>query len=1145
MRFERLILGAFGPFTDETIDLSGGGPGGFHLVYGPNEAGKSTSLRAVKAFLFGFPERSVDAHTHGGGRLRVSAEITDGDQRHYLTRLKKRKGDLVDIDGRTITEDPLPQLLGYLDEHSFASRFGLDQEDLKRGAEALLGGSEEGLFSAGTAGADVRGVLAALRESSDEIFKPRGRVLPLNRALVGYDAALRELRRSERPPEKWMEQQRAWEEKVAETEVLKSRRHEVRTELRRLNRLRAQLSDVFAWDEACRRIEQIGVVADLDEQATSDRKTAEMQVAAAGIEAARISSELQQLETNLNGLPEPSLLAEVDDEQLNLSTRVGTALSARNDLPKRRAALISEESTLFGLLSELGHPVQKGQEIEAARGLLVQAGTRRTLGRLLTERGALVTRLAETQKLKASNESELTSLRNLSEDEEPELDLARLEAAVAEAQIHWLKREDLIRDGERQKVLRACLATRRDELGVENSWRELVPHVPSISSARGAVTRYLSRQQKLAEISDQIRRILLEIGAVERELVQEEVEKLPSQEVLQSLRAQRDRLVVGAEASPTSAAFHALRTGIVQVDDTSDGLLREADRVAAVAALRRRHGELSERLASYQEHKSELSALLAESDASHQALVRAMRLTRTPELLDAEEWCASLREMIEQEQELELLNESLVERRRLSEEARRRLSESLQQESSDRGLSDLLSTARTRLRESLEERERRRGRKVALSHLLEKARQIEGERALAEQALIHWEDEWEGALRPLGLGRSTSVHRVQDHLAAVEKMARTLDVAENLLGRIAGMERDTASLSEDVVALAKRHCPQLLNIDPVDAAVELQRSIRTARKEEEERQRLRNLVFERRAELSQVLSKKSAGEASLDRLMVAAGVSAVSELPQVEAEAAELRGLKRLRNELEQRVRASSDGSSPSEIVVEATRWKGRVGALVDKINDLDEENQGLDDELRLAEGDCAGIKLGLDTYRSEDVALARQETERKRADALRLLREYLVRSAAHRLLSQQVTAHAARFAGPVLGRARELFTRLTLGRYTDLDVGFGERTLRCVRDQDVLEVGQLSTGTRAQLYLALRVASLELYFDARPAVPLVFDDLLLEFDDDRATVAFEVLGELSERVQILYFTHLARDIESAENALDSSVLFQHRIGVS
>src|SRR5690606_31838868 len=183
-------------------------------------------------------------------------------------------------------------------------------------------------------------------------------------------------------------------------------------------------------------------------------------------------------------------------------------------------------------------------------GLLVQAGTRRTLGRLLTERGALVTRLAETQTLKASNESELTSLRNLSEDEEPELDLARLEAAVAEAQIHWLKREDLIRDGERQKVLRACLATRRDELGVENSWRELVPHVPSISSARGAVTRYLSRQQKLAEISDQIRRILLEIGAVERELVQEEVEKLPSQEVLQSLRAQRDRLVVGAEASP-------------------------------------------------------------------------------------------------------------------------------------------------------------------------------------------------------------------------------------------------------------------------------------------------------------------------------------------------------------------------------------------------------------------------------------------------------------------------------------------------------------------------------------------------------------------------------------------------------------------
>src|SRR5690606_28534640 len=51
VRFQRLHLRAFGPFTNEVLDLSGGAPGGLHVIYGPNEAGKSTSLRAVTGFL--------------------------------------------------------------------------------------------------------------------------------------------------------------------------------------------------------------------------------------------------------------------------------------------------------------------------------------------------------------------------------------------------------------------------------------------------------------------------------------------------------------------------------------------------------------------------------------------------------------------------------------------------------------------------------------------------------------------------------------------------------------------------------------------------------------------------------------------------------------------------------------------------------------------------------------------------------------------------------------------------------------------------------------------------------------------------------------------------------------------------------------
>jgi uncharacterized protein YhaN len=57
MRIKRLDLKAFGPFTDRTLEFDSRKPG-LYIIFGPNEAGKSSSLRALKALLYGFPERA-------------------------------------------------------------------------------------------------------------------------------------------------------------------------------------------------------------------------------------------------------------------------------------------------------------------------------------------------------------------------------------------------------------------------------------------------------------------------------------------------------------------------------------------------------------------------------------------------------------------------------------------------------------------------------------------------------------------------------------------------------------------------------------------------------------------------------------------------------------------------------------------------------------------------------------------------------------------------------------------------------------------------------------------------------------------------------------------------------------------------------
>ena len=78
MKILHLSFGAFGPFTGAHIDLAQG-QSGLHLIYGPNEAGKSSSLRAITHLLFGFPSSTDDDFIHPYGKLRVGGRLQHSD----------------------------------------------------------------------------------------------------------------------------------------------------------------------------------------------------------------------------------------------------------------------------------------------------------------------------------------------------------------------------------------------------------------------------------------------------------------------------------------------------------------------------------------------------------------------------------------------------------------------------------------------------------------------------------------------------------------------------------------------------------------------------------------------------------------------------------------------------------------------------------------------------------------------------------------------------------------------------------------------------------------------------------------------------------------------------------------------------------
>ncbi len=73
-----------------------------------------------------------------------------------------------------------------------------------------------------------------------------------------------------------------------------------------------------------------------------------------------------------------------------------------------------------------------------------------------------------------------------------------------------------------------------------------------------------------------------------------------------------------------------------------------------------------------------------------------------------------------------------------------------------------------------------------------------------------------------------------------------------------------------------------------------------------------------------------------------------------------------------------------------------------------------------------------------------------------------------------------------------------------------------------------MSSGTRDQLYLALRLAALEKYMKSSEPMPFIVDDILIHFDDDRSKATLAVLAELTKKTQVILFTHHSRVVEQA-----------------
>ncbi|MFV1968790.1 MAG: ATP-binding protein, partial [Pirellulaceae bacterium] len=177
----------------------------------------------------------------------------------------------------------------------------------------------------------------------------------------------------------------------------------------------------------------------------------------------------------------------------------------------------------------------------------------------------------------------------------------------------------------------------------------------------------------------------------------------------------------------------------------------------------------------------------------------------------------------------------------------------------------------------------------------------------------------------------------------------------------------------------------------------------------------------------------------------------------------------------------------------------------------------------------------------SEELSHLRIEEQAGRAELESDAEEWsILRIAAH-LIDRARMKYERERRPAVLKAAEHFFTHFTKGNYTEIRVPVdGDQFMVLAPDGSTKEVAQLSRGTAEQLYLALRFGFVREFVRHSEPLPLVFDDILVNFDPGRAHATVEALLDLSQSLQILLFTCHPATVElmrKADNRIPVYVL--------
>lgn len=1153
MRIKRLDLIRYGHFSDRSLELPSGKPD-LHVVVGPNETGKSTALSAVADLLFGIPTKSPFNFLHDYGEMRIGAALEADSEVLEVRRRKGIKGTLLSTDDRAIPsgEHALRPFLRGAGRNFFERMFGLDHARLRAGGREILQGDGDDagqqIFGASSG---IQGLQSRLKLLDDEATQLWTNRRSGTRKYYIADDRLKEADRQRRDhtvsTDKWLDLRRTFARCQEDLDRLQQQIRETGSELRKIGRIRRVARNVAKRSTLANQINALGEIVEFEAGTAQRLREAENERRDATLLLEQARSELDKTRAERTAI-------HWDEKLLGRKTEIGSLHNRRisvskgiADLPELRRRLLEQQHSLVARALEVGWD-ELGADAIAAR--VPRSSKLTTLRTALTEWDRQRTQVGAAQASAHEATSRLQGIRddlaNVGTSKDTENLKALIEATkrqyggiAAQIATEQAKATESAADARRlysamdpqpASIEEAVSLTTPSELDVQG-WRDrrrdldkqLDTHHEQRAGAR----------KELASASEYVEQLVAEAKPVTLE------DLLEAREARDSLWAQlRDGLINGASLSAGdqfAAAAHPrqlaeeYQQAVKNADQVGDLRVDSAEANARVAEAKRRVVEIKSRLAGIE---TEL-ARLEENDRQLAAEWSDLWKTIPFEPLGAEKmrtWLATHGELADAVSSSDKHERSLAALRDQEAQALRKLTtelEGLGEDCSGLGQQSL-TTVLERAGGVQAENEQTTESRKRLERDLRHAERDEAEKlsrvARESSELEQLEDQWAALSADLGLDRESSALERAHMVDALDEMNRELGSIRDLqANRIEKIERDKRRFSAEVTALARALVPNLVELDPVEAMVEIERRLRDAEQAKEGASRKDEEIKELERDIHAQSRNLQKAESLIESLQAQAGAGDIEGLWAAIKKADDKRTMKDSVEELTNAILKDGDEHPLEKLEQECSEVD------MDETRDREDDLQSSIDQLRKDEDEARDrLREARRAFESvggeEAAAVAEGARQGALAEIHEVAERFVQARAAACLLRWAVERYRKERQGPMLARAGELFSRLTIGSFTHLDLEFDDQDqaqiVGCRQGGARVPTHGMSDGSADQLYLALRVAALESYLEQSPQLPFLADDLFINFDDQRSAAGFEVLASLAGRCQVIFFTH-------------------------